>query len=280
MFRERRRDGVAEAALFAYGSPEATRMRLARLLLASLALLSVGCPPNVQQEAGFRDTVLMPAHLERPVGDLVQFEVRPPVARGTQWILEAHGLARFAGGDPTRLEWTAENKPILMESIVAPWNQTEDPSRGRVGWLWFGVPEGMTQPLDRDLPVRPLPYRDVTPVTTSATFSIEKRSDAPISFARVGDRIVVKYQTPIDLGAPYEPQVGAMLIETAGKKVLYAEVKTNFGQQAKERIGYDVSLSYAAASVSGPVEVVVVEWIGHGEYHGAFDVHRLVVDAT
>jgi len=254
-------------------------MRLAGLLISSLALFCAGCPPNVQQEAGFKDTVLLPAHFERPVGDLVRFEVRPPVARGTHWVLDAHGLARFTGDDPSHLEWTAENKPIVVESIVAPWNQTEDPRRGRIGWLWFSVPEGASQPLDRDLPVRPLPYRDVGPVTTSAVFSIEKRGDSPLSFAKVGDRIVVKYQTPIDLGRPFEPRVGAMLIETVGKKVLYAEVKTNFGERAKEHIGYDVSLSYAA-SIPSPVEVVVVEWVGHGLYQGAFDVHRTVVDAT
>jgi hypothetical protein len=232
----------------------------------------------VQQQAGFKDAVVLPAQIERPVGDLVRFEVRPPVARGTHWILQSHGLARFTGDDPTHLEWTAENKAIVVESIVAPWNQTEDPSRGRAGWLWFSVPEGTSEPFDRDLPVRPLPYRDLAPVTTSAAFSLEKR-DVLLSFARTGDRVVVKYMTPIDLGAPFEPHVGAMLIETAGKKVLYAEVKTNFGERAKERIGYGVTLSYPA-SVSGPVEVVVVEWIGHGLYQGAFEVHRLVVDAT
>jgi hypothetical protein len=38
-----------------------------------------------------------------------------------------------------------------------------------------------------------------------------------------------------------------------------------------------VTLSYSAKAVPGPVEVVVVEWIGHGLYYGPFAVHRLVV---
>src|SRR6185436_10733982 len=110
-------------------------------VLGLTALLCVGCPPNIQQQARFKDAVVMPSSIERPIGELVRFEVRPPVARGTRWRLETHGFARFAEGDPSQLSWVAQDRPILIESVVAPWSPTEDRNRGRRGWLWFSVPE-------------------------------------------------------------------------------------------------------------------------------------------
>lgn len=246
-----------------------------------LPLLAVpfltGCPPNVQQQAGFQDAVVAPAVLERPVGDLVRFEVRPPVARGTQWFLEAHGFARFVGDDRSHVQWTADRSPIQMEAVVAPWDPVQNREKGGRSWLWYSVPEGTAQPLARDLPVRPLPYREIAPVTFSSAFSKGPR-EPRMDFTRNADRVTITYRTPAAGGVPIAPLVGAMLLETAGKRVLYGEVKTNYGERSRETVAYDVTFSYAA-TVPSPVEVVVVEWVEHGVYGEAFDLERLVVPA-
>ncbi|HEX7671813.1 MAG TPA: hypothetical protein VF395_19600 [Polyangiaceae bacterium] len=243
------------------------------------SLVSTGCaPPNVQQHAGFRRATVAPNGLERPVGQLVPFSVFPPVAKGTRWSLESHGLARFVGDDTGRIDWVANTTPIRMEAMVAPWGPNKDAPSGR-GWLWFGMGEGAgTEPLDLDLPVHPWPYHEIAPVTYSSAFSIEPRKTR-LSFERTVDRVKVLYRTPVESGVPYAPRIGAMLLETDGRKILYAEIKTNFGDRAQEPMGYDVTFSYAAAATPArdPVEVVVVEWIGHGVYYGPFDVQRLVV---
>jgi hypothetical protein len=244
--------------------------------ILSLALVCVGCPPNVQQHAGFRRATIEPNAIQRPVGDLVTFEILPPVTRGTHWTLESHGLARFVGDDTGRIDWVADTRPIRMESVVAPWEPAQKRSSGGRGWLWFGMGDGAaTEPLDVDLPVRPLPYREIAPVTYQSVFSLEPR-DPRISFRKTEDRVLVTYRTPMDDGVPYAPRLGAMLLETGGRKILYAEVKTNFGERPKERIAFDVTFSYSA-SIADPVEVVVVEWVGHGLYYSSFDVHRMVV---
>lgn len=241
---------------------------------AALTLLT-GCPPNVQQQAGFSDASVEPAVIQRPVGDLVRFQVKPPVARGTHWLLEAHGFARFVGPDTSHLEWIADKTPLTMEAVVAPWDPVENREKGGQAWLWYSVPEGEAQPLLRDLPVRPLPYKEIAPVTFAAGFSTAPR-DPKLDVMQNAERVTVTYRTPAAPGTPFIPQLGAMLVETAGKRVLYGEVKTNFGEREKERVAYDVTFSYAA-SVPPPVEVVVVEWVNHGLYGDAFDVHRITV---
>lgn len=248
------------------------------LCVIAVGLASAGCaPPNVQQHAGFRRATLAPRGMEGSVGQLVTFDVLPPVAKGTRWSLDSHGLARFVGDDSGHIDWVAGARPIKMESVVAPWGPNKDSPSGGRGWLWFGMGDGAaTEPLDLDLPVRPLPYREIAPVTYAAAFSLVPRKTR-LSFEKTADRVKVTYRTPIESGMPYAPRIGAMLLETGGKKILYAEVKTNFGDRTKEPIGYDVTFSYSL-SVGDAVEVVVVEWIGHGLYYGPFEIHRLVVE--
>ena len=246
---------------------------------ALTALFAVACTTNLQQHTAFGSAPVTPDPIEARVGDLVSFEVRPPVANGSNWMLECHGRARFAD-DPkaSALEWTAQPRPLHMETIVSPW----DPIPGHVraaaqGWLWFGLRDhGESEALDRELPIRRVDYRDVAPVTFTSSFSI-RPDQQKLSFTEREGRIVVTYLTPTDLGVPRAPSIDAMLVETAGKRVLYAEVKTDFGTIAKEKTGYEVTLSYPA-TVAAPVEVVVVGWVGHGSYFAPFTVDRLVVD--
>jgi hypothetical protein len=257
-------------------------MRLVCLVcLAATALACTACVTGVQQHAAFGSAPIKPAEIEAHVGDLVGFAIEPPVMGGSRWMLECHGRARFKG-DPTAsaLEWTATPQPIWMETVVSPWDPEpgKAPRRSR-GWLWFGQIElGENEALDRDLPVHRLPYRNVAPVTFSSTFSPVQRPERLHAVLHEG-RVYVTYATPIDYGIPRAPSVDAMLVESDGKRVLYAEVSTNFGEIPRDRIAYDVTLSYAA-NVPPPVEVVVVGWIGHGTYYGSFTVDRMNIDGT
>jgi hypothetical protein len=87
------------------------------------------------------------------------------------------------------------------------------------------------------------------------------------------DHVRLRYLTPIDRGFPHAPRVKAMLLETAGKRRLYAEIRTNYGDRPLEAIGYEVTLSYPA-TIQGPIEIILVEWRGHGWYYGPFEVYR------
>jgi hypothetical protein len=164
-----------------------------------------------------------------------------------------------------------------METIVSPW----DPGPGRAraaakGWLWYGLREhGEMEPLDRELPIQRLEFREIAPVTFASTYTQAEGAPRLASSSKNG-RVTVTYTTPVEAGAPNAPGVNAMLLETGGKKILYAEVRTNFGTASKERLGYDVTLSYAE-SAGAPVEVIVAGWIGHGDYYGPFSVTKMVV---
>lgn len=242
-------------------------------MLVLAALGCTGCPPNVQQQAAFRHSTVDPVAVARPVGDLVRFEVKPPVAQGTSWVLNAHGLARFVGPDPSRLVWVAGPHAILMEGVVAPWDPTKEQA-GR-GWLTFGMQEGDSELLDVVLPVRPLPYREVSAVSYDSGFSLEPRTER-LRIRRTPERVYVSFLTPVETGTAYAPLIGASLVETVGRRVLYAEVKTNFGEKGSEKIGHRITFSYPS-TVPDPVEVVVVDWVGHGTYYEAFDLHRIEV---
>jgi hypothetical protein len=65
-----------------------------------------------------------------------------------------------------------------------------------------------------------------------------------------------------------------MLLETQGREILYAEVRSDFGEAEQEPVGYEVTLSYDSARVRAPVEIVLVEWTGRGGYWKPFSVTR------
>jgi hypothetical protein len=245
------------------------------------SVLCVSCVTNLQQHLAFDNASLLPDGVEAHVGELVRFEVRPPVAVGTRWFLECHGRTRFAA-EPTSsaLFWTAQSTPIVMETIQAPWDPA--PGRDRAssrGWLWFGLLDhGENTAFDRELPNQRLPYRELAPVTFSSTFSSAPHQ-TPLTAHLYQGRVLVTYSTPTDFGLPRAPSVDAKLVETGGKNVLYAEVSTNFGDVPKQRLGYDVTLSYPV-NAAGLVEVVLVSWVGHGTYYSAFNVDRFLVDPS
>ncbi len=250
-----------------------------RRLLTATLVSCVACMTNVQQHSAFGTALVVPDAVDGHVGDVLRFELRPPVAAGTNWILECHGRTRFAD-DPlaSAIEWTAESRPIHMETVVSPW----DPIPGHVraaarGWLWYGLLEhGESEALDRDLPIHRLEYKQIAPVTFSSVVSL-RDTKGRMAFREQSGRVYVTYLTPVDFGVPMAPSVDAMLVETGGKRVLYAEVKTDFGTMPKEKTGFEVTLSYDAR-VPAPVEVVVVGWVGHGNYYAPFTVDRLLVD--
>jgi hypothetical protein len=234
----------------------------------------------MQQYAGFAAAPVVPDAIPAHVGDVVSFQVRPPVESGSIWSLESHGRVRFAD-DPTgtSLEWTASPRAIRMEAVAAPWPPvTPDDRALSRGWLTYAMKEmGTSVALDRTLPIRLAPYREVAPVTVASTFGLHEHGPE-ISVAEKSGRVTVTYTTAVDTGRPLAPSVRATLLETEGRKILYAEVITNFGAVAGERIGYDVGFSYPG-SVQGPIEVVITAWVGHGSYYGPFSVRRFTVPA-
>ena len=246
----------------------------------TVALLAcTACGTTVmQQYAGFAAAPVVPDAIPAHVGDVVSFQVRPPVPSGSLWSLECHGRVRFAD-DPTgtSLEWTASPRAIRMEAVAAPWDPVTPVDRALArAWLTYALKEmGTSVALDRTLPLRLAPYREVAPVTVASTFAIHEHGP-DISVAEKRGRVTVTYTTTADSGRPLAPSVRATLLETDGRKILYAEVITNFGAVAGERIGYDVGFSYAG-SVAGPIEVVIAAWVGHGSYYGPFSVHRFTV---
>jgi hypothetical protein len=241
----------------------------------------VGCVTNMQQHLAFATASVVTEHAAVRIGDVIRFDVRPPVAAGTRWTLECHGRARFAA-DPTSsiLNWTAQSEPVRMETVQAPWDPPpgRDPASSR-GWLWFGLEDhGESSALDRNLPAERLPYRELGPVTFSSVVSTSEHK-TPLSARLYEGRVLVTYSTPVGVGVPLAPSVDAKLVESGGKDVLYAEVSTNFGELPKQRLGYEVTLSYAVTA-AGPVDVVVVGWIGHGPYYSPFTLDRFLVDPS
>jgi hypothetical protein len=249
-----------------------------KALGAAVAVLfaAAGCVSTFQQHGAFKAAEIVPAETVAKIGDVVPFELRPPVAAGTRWTLSTWGPVRFADArDLSLIEWVAEHTPIHLEAVVAPWDlRGKEESKE---WLWFGMADtAHDQPFEHPLPIRRAPFRELSPVGTDAGFAVGG-AEPRLSFAKRRDRMVVSYLTRAEDGTPHLPKIRAALVETGEKKVLYAEIWTNYGETAKTKVGYEVTLSYPA-SVGAPVEVAVVEWTGHGWNYGPFDVHRLTVN--
>jgi hypothetical protein len=251
--------------------------------LVCFALVCVSaCNTNIQQHAAFGRAPVMPDPVEARVGDVVPFEVRPPVKSGSYWSLECHGRARFAEDrKASSLDWYADVTPIHMEAVVSPWDPPPGGTRATSHrWLDYGLREhGESESLDRDLPVHRVDYKELAPVTFSSAFSVATPTQK-LSFQVREGRVFVTYLTPVEAGTPIAPAIDTMLLETAGRTVLYAEVRTNFGQVPKEQVGYAVTLSYEARAVQGPVDAVVVEWVAHDAFQSPFSVERLTIDAA
>lgn len=252
-------------------------------VLAGVAILFglvSACVSSLQDRAAFKKAEIVPAKIRAAVGDVVEFQVRPPVREGTRWMLETYPPVRFSReGDRQFYDWIANGHPIHLQAIIGPWDvRMRGAESGRLSWLWYAADdESEPEPYEEPLPVQRLPYREIAPVTASSAFDIGPREPRlSASYSEKADRVYVIYKTPVEKGSPTLPGVHPMLVETQGKKILYAEVWTDFGQVPTERVGYRVTLSYAG-SIKGPIEVVLVEWTGHGESAGPFDVHRMTI---
>ena len=244
-----------------------------------LVVLAIACGPiSVQQQVGFARTDIRVAKSRGVVGEIVKFDLRPPVSSGTEWDLEAFNRVRFAGKEPSsNLFWVAEHDPVHLETIIAPWDsETPGDQRKDTGWLWYSLRDaGEREPLKQALPITREPYKELAPVTFVSAHSSAERNPR-LWITRTAQRNEVWFKTTTDVGAPFLPKVRAALIETVGKKILYAEIRVNFGIARNETISYETTLSYPP-TVTGPVEVIVVEWVGHGESFGPFQVHRITV---
>jgi hypothetical protein len=246
----------------------------------TLFALSPGCLSSLQDRAAFKKSEIVPVKIQAGVGDIVPFELRPPVREGTRWMLETYPPVRFAKTEDRQFyDWVANGHPIHLEAIIGPWDvRMRGAESGRTSWLWFAAnDEAEPEALEMPLPIQRIPYREIAPVSASSAFDIGAREPRlAASYSERAGRVYVIYKTPIDKGTPHLPGVYPMMVETRGKNILYAEVWTDFGQYPFERVGYRVTLSYSA-DVKGPVELVLVEWTGHGDTAGPFEVHRLMI---
>lgn len=252
-------------------------LRAASTSLLIAIALTAGCGPvNVQQQAGFGRTDIRAAKSTAEVGEIVRFDLRPPVSRGTEWDLDTYNRVRFVGGeDSTHRFWVAEHDPIHLETIVPPWTpKTEQEKTEDTGWLWFALRDsGEKEPIRRSVPVVAEPSKEIAPVAFTSVFSTAEKNPR-LWHTRTAQRHEVTFKTVTEKGVPRLPRVRAALVQTTAKKVLYAEIHLDLGYQQKEDVGYETTLSYPL-TVEGPVDVVVVEWVGHGDYFGPFRVHRL-----
>lgn len=257
----------------------AARTRLA-LTLGGAVLVVAGCVSSLQDRTAFKRADVLPAKIHAAIGDVVEFELRPPVREGTRWMLEAYPPVRFTRSEDRQLyDWVANGHPIHLEAVVGPWDvRIRGGDSGRTSWLWFSAnDESDPEPLEMPLPIERAPYKELAPVTATSAFDVGSREPRlAASYSERADRVYVTYRTPIEKGTPHLPGIYPMLLETNGKQILYTEVWTDFGQYPFERVGYRVTLSYSAA-VKGTIEVVVVEWTGHGDTAGPFDVHRMTI---
>jgi hypothetical protein len=238
------------------------------------------CVSTLQDRAAFKRAEIFPEKIRAGIGDVVTFELRPPVREGTRWMLETYPPVRFSRtGDRQFYDWVANGHPIHLEAIIAPWDvRVRGADSGRSSWLWFASnDESDPEPYETPLPIQRLAYKEIGPVTASSAFDNGPREPRlAASYSEKADRIYVTYKTPVEKGTPHQPGVYPMLLESQGKKILYAEVWTDFGQLPVEPVGYRITLSYAGA-IKGPIEVVLVEWTGHGETAGPFEVHRMPI---
>jgi hypothetical protein len=254
---------------------DASSVRL-RLFAAAAALVGfVSCVSTVKEYTAFGDAPVHPSVVSGEVGDLVTFEVRPAVSPGSQWSLECYGRVRFANQPTsTSLDWMASPHAVRMETVVSPWDPLPPSLHSSRRWLSYGLrDEGESDMLDRELPIHRVEFKEIAPVTFAATYKIG--GDSPtLTVADAGERVVATYRTPTEKGVPQAPKIAAMLLESGNRTILYAEVRTDFSAVPREPMGYDVTLSYAKARVTGPVEVVVVGWVGHDDYWRPFTVTR------
>jgi hypothetical protein len=229
----------------------------------------------LQQYVAFGHAPVWPAAVSAEVGDVVAFQLRPEVATGSMWSLECRGRVRFADSPETSsLDWTASPHAVRLETIVSPWDPLPPDEHTSRDWLRYSMrEEGESSALERELPFRRVAYREIGPVTVASTLapSAEKHE---LSVSEQGHRVTVHYRTETHPGVPRLPTVDAMLLESGNRTILYAEVRTNFGTEPKEPIGYDVALSYDKARVTAPVEVVLVAWQANGDYWKPFTVDR------
>ncbi|MBM4363649.1 MAG: hypothetical protein FJ104_13285 [Deltaproteobacteria bacterium] len=260
------------------------RARAALGTAASLAaLLVAGCVTSLAQHAAFaRAEVLPRAAVPRDPGDTVGFELRPRVTRGSEWIVEAGGAVRFAGGTPYMLAgFTADGTPLRLEALVRPFpGDPLSPEGEARPLLRFGLADvGAVEPFDAPAPVACIAHREIAAVTTSSSFSLGRRP-VPLAAERRRGRTVVTFQSPVAAGEPRAPRVRATLLETAeGRRLLYAEIVLRYGALPLEPVGHEVELS-VGPEVSAPFGAVVVTWATHGVHHGPFEVHRLHVDPS
>jgi hypothetical protein len=248
------------------------RSRLACAIVATLAG-SISCVSALQEYTAFGEAPVHPEVVSAEVGDVVPFEVRPAVPPGSQWSLQCFGRVRFAEHpESSSIDWVANPHAVRLETIVSPWDPLPPSQHTSQHWLGYGLrEEGESSVLDRELPFHRVEFKEIGPVTFAATFAIG--GDTPkLTVADAGERIIATYRTPTDKGVPLAPHIDAMLLESGTRTILYAEVRTDFGSVPKEPMGYDVTLSYAKARVAGPVEIMVVEWIGHEDYWRPFTV--------
>jgi hypothetical protein len=229
----------------------------------------------VKEYSAFGDAPIHPERVSAEVGDIVPFEVRPAVPAGSEWSLECYGRVRFADQkESSGMDWTANPHAVRLETIVSPWDPLPPSEHTSRRWLSYGLrSEGESSVLDHELPFHRVAFKEIGPVTFAAVFATG--GDAPtLTVAEAGERVVATYRTPTDKGVPQAPHIDAMLLESGNRTILYAEVRTDFGSVPREPIGYDVTLSYAKARVQGPVEIIVVGWIGHDDYWKPFTVTR------
>jgi hypothetical protein len=209
------------------------------------------------------------------VGDIVTFELRPEVAAGTMWSLHCEGRVRFADAPTSSsLDWTANPHAVRLEAIISPWDPRPPDEHTSRNWLFYSMrDEGESSPLDRELPIRRVAYRELAPVTVASTFAPDRKKPE-LSVSEKGGRVIAQYWTGARPGAPHQPIVEAMLLESGNKTILYAEVHTDVGTTPKEPTGYDVALSYDKSRVRSEAEIVVVGWLGNDDYWQPFTVLR------
>jgi hypothetical protein len=246
-----------------------------RFFVVVAALATASCVSYLQQYVAFGKATLYPSSVKAAVGEVVPFEVRPPVPLESVWSLTCRGRVRFAEHpDESTIDWVASPHAVRLETVVSPWDPAPHETHTSQSWLWYSLrAEGEASPVERDLPLTREPYRELAPVTFAAAYAPGALKPEITVGERTG-RAFVRYRTPTVKGIPHAPAVDAMLLETRGHSILYAEVRANFGEVEQEPVGYEVTLSYDPARAHAPVDIVVVGWMGQGDYAKPFTVTR------
>src|SRR5689334_21625189 len=110
-------------------------------LAAGALLMAAGCVSSLQDRSAFKRAEILPAKINAAIGDVIQFELRPPVREGTRWMLEAYPPVRFARTDDKQFyDWVSNGHPIHLEAVVSPWDiRMRGAESGRTSWLWFSA---------------------------------------------------------------------------------------------------------------------------------------------